>query len=102
MGAPKGILSCQEDMDWERSRMQRLPKSVATFSELKRPELKGYVSASLTENFGQPGNVTVTDFYAYCPQATSRIVIYGFMHPLSTDASAQEIAFIRSVKPPGP
>lgn len=101
MAGPKGILSCREDMDWERSRMQRLPKSIVAFSEPRRPEFAGYASASLRERFGKSGHVEVTDFYAYCPQATPRIVLYGFMHPNSADAGAQEIAFIRSVKPPG-
>jgi hypothetical protein len=96
-----GIVSCQEGINQERDSMQEKLKSFATFSAPKPPEFAGYTSAGLTENIGPPGHVGVTDFYAYCSRTTSWMVLYGFMHAQGTDATAQEIAFIRGVKPMG-
>jgi hypothetical protein len=88
-------------MNKEREQVKHWPH-FAGFSALKSPDFVGYTSTSSAEDFGPAaGGGTGYDWYYYCSRTKPWMVIYGFQRAKGIDVKAQEIAFIRSVKPPG-
>jgi hypothetical protein len=101
MPSRTGRASCKEDVNQNQERVKRWPY-FAGFSPLNPPEFAGYTSTGWAEEFGPPkAGGTGYDFYSYCSQSGARMVIYGFQRAKGIDVKAQEIAFIRGVKPPG-
>ncbi len=98
---PDGVASCVTYRDRERAQVKHWPY-FAGYSDLRPPQLAGYAATSTKEDFGLPNSGgTGYDFYYYCSRTTPWMVVYGFQRAPGIDATEQEVAFMRRVKPPG-